>query len=211
MENFTLVNKTTICCAKRGSGKSYLCRYLVKLEQKEFDEIFVISATEDFNNFYKTFINEKNIYSVFSSEWLAKFLDNIEKMTKKGDKKKVLLILDDVGSEDEFKKDTTIKKIFIRGRHTGISILIMQQYMYQISSICRSNADWVLCGQMNAASVQILADEYLLGLMSKKEFIQMYHRASSNYNFLLINNNSVKNIENIDEIYGKIKTPSQYL
>ena len=41
MENFTLVNKCVNLVAKRNSGKSELCRYMVNIEKEKFDKIFL--------------------------------------------------------------------------------------------------------------------------------------------------------------------------
>ena len=39
----------------------------------------------------------------------------------------------------------------------------------------------------------------------------MYYRATSNYGFLLINNNSTKSNNDLNSIYGVIKTPKEYI
>ena len=44
--NLDLINKTILCCAKRGSGKSVLCKYLVEHNKDKFEKIFVVSPTE---------------------------------------------------------------------------------------------------------------------------------------------------------------------
>ena len=41
MENFTILNKTIVLCAKRNTGKSRLLRYLVLCESDKFDENFL--------------------------------------------------------------------------------------------------------------------------------------------------------------------------
>ena len=46
MEDFTILNKTVLLCAKRNSGKSRLLRYLVLCEKNKFDKLFVICPTE---------------------------------------------------------------------------------------------------------------------------------------------------------------------
>jgi hypothetical protein len=54
-------------------------------------------------------------------------------------------------------------------------------------------------------------DDYLLGNIDRKEYIKMYHRCTSDHNFLVINNHSVSSNDNLDEIYGKIKCPEKYI
>jgi hypothetical protein len=50
-----------------------------------------------------------------------------------------------------------------------------------------------------------------MGDIEKKDFIKMYHEATRDYSFLLINCNSVKNTSDLNSMYGKIKTPSEYI
>jgi hypothetical protein len=181
------------------------------MEKRHFEEIFVISGTEDCNHFYESFIDKNNIFTEFNADWLDRFFKRIEDNAKDGKKKSILLILDDVGSDADFKKNNTLQKIFIKSRHYLLSIIVLQQYLYQLPPICRGNADFVLCGQMNNKSVEILADEFLLGDITKKEFCSLYHRCSSDHYFMVINNNSVKDISDLNSIYSKIKVPKEYV
>ena len=46
----------------------------------------------------------------------------------------------------------------------------------------------------------------MCGDISKEDFIKMYNRCSTDFHFLVINNNSVKD-NNLNNIYGKLKVP----
>ena len=93
----------------------------------------------------------------------------------------------------------------------NITLLMIQQYIYHIPPICRSNCDYFLCGQMNKSALDLLCCEFLMGNLSKREFIEMYYDSTSDYGFLMINNNSIKDDEDLDEIYGIIKTPQKFV
>ena len=58
---------------------------------------------------------------------------------------------------------------------------------------------------MNKASTDLLVDEFLMGNICKQEFLELYHSSSKDYNFFIINCNSVKDNDDLDQIYGKIK------
>jgi hypothetical protein len=64
---------------------------------------------------------------------------------------------------------------------------------------------------MNQQSVLKVMDEFLAGSISRKDFLALYERCTSDYQFLVINNMSVKDNDNLDSIYGVIKTPEKYL
>ena len=68
-----------------------------------------------------------------------------------------------------------------------------------VSPQCRANSDWLFSGQSTQKSIEILAEEFLVGSLTKREFIKMYHKSSSDHYFLLINNNSVKDANDISQ------------
>ena len=59
---------------------------------------------------------------------------------------------------------------------------------------------------MNKQSIDLLVSEFISGDISKEEFFKMYNRCTKDYNFLVINNNSVKD-EDLNSIYGVGKAP----
>jgi hypothetical protein len=70
----------------------------------------------------------------------------------------------------------------------------------------RNNLDYIFCGQMNKQSIDLLTNEFLSGDIDKNEFIKMFNRCTKDYNFLVINNNSVKD-DDLNSVYGCIKAP----
>jgi hypothetical protein len=206
--DLTLVNKTTAFIAKRNSGKSCLLKYLVEHEKHCFDKIFVICPTESINRFYKDIVDENCLFDSYQESWTEQLISSLTKInadTKPEERKKVLLIYDDILSDIDFHQSPAIKKIFTRGRHVGLSIICTCQYLYQLPPICRSNCDYVLVGQMNNQSKNLLCDEFLAGSLDRKQFIDLYNKCTRDYNFLIINNNSIKDNDDIDQIYGVIR------
>jgi hypothetical protein len=64
---------------------------------------------------------------------------------------------------------------------------------------------------MNTQSIHLLMSEFMMGDISNKDFLDLYHSNTSDYGFLVINNNSSSDNSNIDTLYGSIKTPKEYL
>ena len=207
MENFTIVNKTLTFLAKRNSGKSVLCKYLVKAELEKFDKIFLICPTEKINSHYEDIVEPDNVFDEYSEEWVETL---IKKMTEinanKKDKKNVMLILDDCVADINFHQSPSLKKLYTRGRHINISICLILQYMNMCPPVCRVNSDFLFVGQLNKQSIHLLSEEFQSGDINKEEFIKMYNKSTNDYHFLVINNNSVKD-NDINSIYGKIKVP----
>ena len=209
MNNFTIVNKTTALLAKRNSGKSCLLKYLVEAERYKFNKIFVICPTEKINRFYNDIVEDDCIFDNYNEKWVNKIIDkmteiNSNKPTK--ERKNILLILDDVVCDHNFHQSPSLKKLFVRGRHINIAIILTFQYLNLIPPVARNNLDCLFVGQMNKQSIDLLVSEFISGDISKEEFIKMYNRCTKDYNFLVINNNSVKD-DDLNSIYGMIKAP----
>jgi len=80
-----------------------------------------------------------------------------------------------------------------------------------VPPIARVNCDWFLLGQINTQGLDIICTEFISGDISKQEFIKLYYNATSNYGFLLINNNSTKSNDDLTSIYGVIRTHQEFI
>ena len=211
---FTLLNKTICLIAKRNSGKSQMIRYLVSMQRNLFKSIIVICPTEKVNNFYSELVKKENIRDSWSEDWTEKL---IEKMTRENANKSdenashVLLIIDDCVSDVNFHQSKSFKKLFTRGRHIKISIIMTSQYIFQIPPTARNNCDYILTSQMNTQGLDLLTSEFLFGNISKKELISLYYKNTANYGFLIICNNCVKSNDDINEIYGSLRVPEDFI
>jgi hypothetical protein len=212
--DFFIKNKTVCLIGKRNSGKSNLLKYLVSLSHDNFRTIFLISPTEQINNFYKGLINPNNIYSEYDEDWVQSL---IEKMTKENtdktddDASHILLILDDCIASVNFNKSKTFKTLFVRGRHLKISIIITSQYINALPPIIRSNCDWIAVSQVNSQGLDLLMNEYRFGNIDKPSFRKMYLKNTSQFGFLLVNCSCCEDNNNLDQIYGCLKVPTEFV
>ena len=151
---FTILNKCISLCAMRGSGKSEMLKYLVKAEQHKFFKIFVISPTNISNRFYNSFIQNENIISEWTDEWVHQLLEilknlNKNKQSQKDNPKNVLLILDDCCSNTKFHNSKIFESIFTTSRHYFLSCIITSQYITHIPPCARVNCEFILVSQLN--------------------------------------------------------------
>ncbi len=211
--NFEILNKTLLVVAKRNSGKSQLIRYLILLHKNQFDKVFLICPTEGVNSFYSDIIEKRNIHINYDEAFIKNLIDTMTRANSNQPKDKrqnVLLILDDCISDATIKTSKPFELLFTRGRHINISIIFISQYLKAaITPVIRNNIDFCLFSQVNAQGLKLIFDEYNYNL-SKQDFYDLFQKATKDYGFLVINNNSVKNGD-IDEIYGMIKTPQEFL
>ena len=193
MDNFSLQNKALIIIAKRNSGKSVLIKYLVKdaIKYNDFHKIFVISSTNTINKFYNDIIPNNCIFEKYNEEWTNTLIDKMSEInqskTKQSDKPyNVLLILDDMGSDMSFHNSKSIKKLYTRGRHSFISVICVGQMLHHVSPLMRNNSDWIITGQLNASNIDLLCDEYRVPIIEKRDFVKLYKKSTTAYNFFVI-------------------------
>ena len=202
-----LVNKKTLILGKSGAGKSVLIKYLLSQQANEFEKIFLICPTERIRPNYKEYIDKSNVFDSWDEEWATKLFITLGKMKRvQEDKMKpVLLILDDLGNDEQFHQSNVFKLMCVRGRHFNLSIIVALQYMNQVYPTARSQFNTILVGQQNNQGLGLLTKEFLFGTITKKDFITMYHENTRDQRFLCINCDSVNNNSDINEIYGSIK------
>ena len=144
--DFQLLNKTVCLCGKRHSGKSELIKYIVSLYGHQFNKIFFICPSEAVNKFYSQFLPSENIFTDYSESWIEKLMARLIKINvgkKDNEAAHILLILDDCVSDVNMHTARNFEKIFTRGRHLKISLLITTQYTYLIPPVARINCDCI--------------------------------------------------------------------
>jgi hypothetical protein len=211
--NFTPVNKTVTLVAKRNSGKSVLIKYIISEYKDEFDQIYCICPTESINDFYSSssIVDRDHIFDEWDEEWVEKLIAMMTRVNKgktKTTAKHILIILDDLIADANLHQSPAFKKLFTRGRHLFISIIMTTQYLKAIPPLVRANSDFIFLGQMNRQSVEIMVEEFHGNEISKKDFIDIYKNAIKNYGFFVINQSSV---DCVNKIYGSIHTPKEYV
>ena len=215
MDNtFSIQNKTLLVCAKRASGKSEMVRYLVKNELSHFKKVFVFSPTEAVHKFYGDFVSQETIFHTYEDGLIDKMIERLSVVNankSKHNASHILVILDDLINDLDFHHANGLKKLFSRGRHIFITTIVISQYIYAVPPIVRTNADYIFCGQQNKRSVEILTDEFLSPNMEKEDFVKMYANATKNYGFLVINQNSISDLDNVNEMYGIVQVPRETL
>ena len=167
MDDFSLLNKAISIIGKRNSGKSEIIKYLLSysISKNEFDKIYIICPTNSINHFYDSMVNPNNIKDSYDEEWTELLISKMAKIndgktSQKDNLFNVLLILDDVANDKAFAHSQTIRKLYGRGRHSFISIICVAQQLHSLATIQRSNADYLICGQINSSNI------------NKKQFIE---------------------------------------
>eukprot|EP00952_Eustigmatos_sp_NYUAD-ZCMA_P011399 46339-Eustigmatos_ZCMA.PRE.1 len=76
-----LKDKFVTLCARRGSGKSEMMKWLINKQRSAFKEIFVISPSS-FNDYWKGIVPDENVMSEFKEEWVEALVNKMAEANK---------------------------------------------------------------------------------------------------------------------------------
>ena len=193
-----------IMIGKRNTGKSFLCKDLLYYK-RDIPIGTVISATEGANKFYSTMMPSLFIHEEFSPEIVNNLVKRqrlvIKKMQDQLDRtgnSKIdpwgFLILDDLMYDTSWVKNTTIRGLFMNGRHYKLLFMITMQYALGIPPALRSNVDYVFILRENINSNRKRLYEHYAGMFPTYEiFSQVMDQCTSNYECLVIDNTTKSN------------------
>lgn len=132
-----------VAIGKRGSGKSVLIRDIL-YQLRNTPNAVAMSPTEPGNGFYGQLLPKIFVYSEFISEKVDAILAHQIAQSKKGVAAPIVLILDDcMFDASRIFKQTSIKSIFLNGRHYQITLILGIQYSLNLPPWARAQIDVV--------------------------------------------------------------------
>jgi len=160
--NWMCKNSSIVMIAKRGSGKSWVCRSILKhLHRIGIPGGVIIAPTDKMTNFYGKFFPELYIHYEYKNEILENVFyrqkEIINKQKKKMKKRRKVdprsfVVMDDcLGSKTTWQKEKPILEMFFNGRHFKITFILTMQFPLGIPPELRSNFDYVF----------LLADDFI--------------------------------------------------
>jgi hypothetical protein len=160
-----------------------------------FDEIYLLTDAKPDKELIKDLKLEKeNIISDFDEEKVKSIMDKQEKAIQADGfkkSKKLMLLFDDILSNQKFLKSKTLTRLATANRHFNISYIFCSQYYKRLPPVVRVNARYYMIFPSSMSEVEKIADELTGPNMTKKEFIKyLQHATAKKYSFLSINANS---------------------
>lgn len=186
-------DKVCVVIGKRGTGKSTLVTDLL-YHKRHIPAGIVMSATEEGNHYYKTFVPDIFIYGDYNKEAIEKVIDRQTKLLSQNKPSPVFMLLDDCMYNKSFMKDTCIRKCFMNGRHWKIFFLLTMQYCMDLSPDLRTNVDYVFILRENVIQNRERLWKSFFGIFPSFEmFNQVMNACTENYECLVLDNTSKSN------------------
>jgi hypothetical protein len=197
-------DKVVVLIGKRDTGKSFLVRDLLYYHQ-DIPIGTVLSGTEAANQFYSSIFPKLFIHGEYNSGVVNNYLKRQKMVVNMMNREKsegidtnidprAVLILDDCLYDNSWTKETTIRSLFMNGRHYKTMFVITMQYALGVPPNLRTNIDYVFILRENYVSNRKRLYEHYAGMFPSFEiFCQVMDQCTENYECLVINNNAKSN------------------
>lgn len=191
-------NPAVVMIAKRGSGKSWVCRTLIQF----FNNIpvgTIIAPTDKMNGFYKSFYYDSYIHYEFESDIIGKILSRQriikekkkqrEQNNKTLDSRAIIVMDDCLSSKKKWLKDLNITELLFNGRHYDITYILTMQFPLGITPELRCQFDYVfLLAEDVQSNLKRIYDHYAGMFPTFESFRQIFTQLTDNFGAMVIVN-----------------------
>jgi len=203
-------NPSICMIAKRGSGKSWVCRAIIK----HFNYLpggVIIAKTERMSCFYGKFFPDSYIHYEYKSDILENLLYRQEmiiekckeayKRGKKVDPRSFLVMDDCLASKGTWMNDQPILEVFYNGRHYQLLFILTMQFPLGIRPELRCNFDYIFLLAEDFYSNQKRLYDHYAGMFPTFDFFrQVFLQLTDDFgSMVIVNRGSRKDI--LDKVF----------
>lgn len=230
-------NATILIIAKRGSGKTFLCRNLLQ-QIRDIPGGIIISPTDVISGFYQKFFPSSYIHSKYNKDIMQSILDRQKiasskfikkacsfipeasenaklalsllhvKIDKKYDPRAFILMDDCMAGKKDWANDENIRELMFNGRHYYLTLIMTLQQPKGIQPEYRSNFDYVfLLANDSMIERKKLYEAYCSVFKTFNQFEKVFDEITKNYGCLVVCNVAGPN-KTISEKIFCYKAPS---
>lgn len=180
---------------RRGSGKSIIIKDILYSKRNVLPFGVVMSGTEAGNGYFGKFVPEVFVYDDFNGDALEKLLERQKKSAKKGDMKRVFVVLDDLAYDNSIMKKPVLRYIFMNGRHLNIFLMFSSQYVADLGPpAIRANIDVLfVCREAIQANRWRLYNMFFGCFDNFEDFNKVLNACTEDYGVLVLDNTKLSN------------------
>ena len=187
----TLKDGRIIClCGRRGTGKSYVMKSLMYHLRERLDFGIAMTPTEDSMDMFREHIPDSWIYPEYSQLKLDQMLRIQRKSQReKRPTKHLFVFMDDCMYDKKVLKSTTMRDLFMNGRHLKMTFCFAVQYLMDMGPDLRSQVDYVICTREMIIANKVKLWKYFFGMFERYEdFAKVMDRCTENFSTLVMDN-----------------------
>lgn len=193
-------NPAIVMIAKRASGKSWVCRSILK-HFRDIPVGIIIAPTEKMANppFYSDFFPDSYIHYEYRSEIVEKLLYRQDVMIQKEKEKETIgkkidprgfILMDDcLSKKGSWMKDQPIMELLFNGRHYRLMYMLTMQFPLGITPELRCNFDYIfLLNEDFYSNLKRLYDHYAGMFPSFDAFREVFKKVTEDFGAMVIVN-----------------------
>jgi len=197
-------NPAIVMIAKRASGKSWVCRAILR-HFRDIPVGIIIAPTERMANpaFYSEFFPDSYIHYDYKSEIIERLLYRQDIMIEKQkDKEKEGIIIDPRGfilmddclsKKGSWMKDQPIMELLFNGRHYRLMYMLTMQFPLGITPELRCNFDYIfLLAEDIYSNLKRLYDHYAGMFPTFDSFRQVFKELTDDFGSMVIVNRGAR-------------------
>lgn len=197
-------NPSIVIIAKRGSGKSFLCRALLN-HFRDIPVGLVISQTDRMSCFYGNFIPKAYVHYAYKTSIIDKLLERQKIMISKNKLRaknnmplidcRSFVVMDDCLSSGKiWMKDFPIKELLFNGRHYEIMYILTMQFPLGITPDLRGNFDYIfIFDDEFVSNLKRIYDHYAGMFPTFDAFRYVFKQLTKDFACMVIVNRGTKN------------------
>lgn len=178
-----------LAIAKKSGGKSTFIKQFLRMFNKSFHEIYLISGTaeanKEYDNLFEGVDDKMKVMETVANDQIMSIMESRKEKGPKSDP--TLIIFDDFIGEEFSLKSNAFEKLVSKGRHFNISIILATQQFKKVPPLTRTNAEYVVCYNTTATEIKQIYDQYDPDT-TLKEFKKLYKKIVKKKGFGLIYN-----------------------
>jgi len=181
-------NRICLLVGKRGTGKSTLLED-VMYHYRHTDMAVAMTPTEDSAAMFRQHLPEAWIHNCYAASQVDRIIAVQRELGRRNKHRGVLLALDDCLYDKKILRTTSIRDIFMNGRHLRLSVLIACQYVMDMGPDLRTQCDYVFALRENIISNKAKLWKYFFGMFDKyDDFSRVMDHCTENYSCLVLDN-----------------------
>lgn len=195
-------NPAIVMVAKRGSGKSVVCRAILQHFRK-VPVGLIIAPTDRMNAFYSNFFPSTYVFFEYKTEILSKLFHRQQEIIEKYKKAKergkkidprAFIIMDDcLGQKGSWAKDANVQELMYNGRHYKLMYILTMQYPLGITPDLRSNFDYIfLLAEDTVSNLKRYYEHYAGVFPDFNSFKQVFSQLTADYGCMVVVNRGAR-------------------
>lgn len=200
-------DSTMLLIGRRGTGKSFLLRYILYKLQKQgpkTDMVVAFAGTRDAAVDLMDMIPQTCIHADYNERLIEKIIQDQERFKDEGEYvPNVLIVMDDCGFDRAALKSKVMANLFKNGRHYNIFFIVLLQYAIDMPPDLRSNVTYVCAAYDGTYETRVKLWKNFFGMFQKMDAFEAVFTAlrSKTQRGFLVQDNSGGNKDITDAVF----------